>query len=358
MTTAPTRAACAAASPGPARSCPRQAPRRCRRWRGRAASGRLSRRNASSFRELSLTPSSSLIRGFPRPRFLPISTDLLARPFRRFAETPHDSRYPDRSPRVESLIAVGGGDEAAGLDRGLDTPRRVPQARKHCAPPVGRFGAAVLAVGLLVLAVSAAQPSRVPAHADHPGATLPVTRAPGLRLDLVGTFSTPTYVTSAPGDPSRLFIRREARDDSRRQGRRARAAAVPRHPRSRSLDETGRGGPPVGGLRPRLPEDGPALHRVCAERSRRSPRRGEALAIEPLALDPETRARDRALEHRGSLRRPAPLRTRRVPVLERGRRRSAAGRSRQRAEPRRVAREDPAHRPAATGLGAPVRHPA
>jgi glucose/arabinose dehydrogenase len=43
-------------------------------------------------------------------------------------------------------------------------------------------------------------------HADHPGASVPVTSAPGFRLVEVGWFKNPTYVTASPGSPRRLFV--------------------------------------------------------------------------------------------------------------------------------------------------------
>ena len=65
--------------------------------------------------------------------------------------------------------------------------------------------ALLLTLGFL-LVHSAVTAADALAHADHPGATVPITEAPGLRLDLVGTFDQPTYVTSAPGDRSRVFV--------------------------------------------------------------------------------------------------------------------------------------------------------
>jgi glucose/arabinose dehydrogenase len=63
------------------------------------------------------------------------------------------------------------------------------------------------ALGLLAaLGILAAAPAGALGHADHPGATRPTTRAPGLALDEVGTFVRPSFVTAAPGAPARLYV--------------------------------------------------------------------------------------------------------------------------------------------------------
>lgn len=116
------------------------------------------------------------------------------------------------APRVVSALAVclrpwGSADcGRTTISVGAGLGERVREAA-HSSRRLSPGGLAALLVTLgLLLAHAAATTPAARAHEDHPGATVPVTEAPGLRLERIGAFYRPVYVTSAPGDSSRLFI--------------------------------------------------------------------------------------------------------------------------------------------------------
>lgn len=63
-----------------------------------------------------------------------------------------------------------------------------------------------LPILVCVLAGLACFPSSAYSHAYHPGASEPVTSAPGLRLTAVGSFRFPTFVTGDGVSSSRLYV--------------------------------------------------------------------------------------------------------------------------------------------------------
>ncbi len=138
----------------------------------------------------------------------------------------------------------------------------------------------------------------------------------------IGAFYRPVYVTSAPGDSSRLFIVERRGDDPRHEGRGRRPQAVPRHPgpgrhgargSRRALDR----------IRARLRAERPLLHRLRPERPRHPPRGAAARSQRPRsrpAVESAARTRDRALRRTGAFRGQLEVRPRRSPLLERRRR--------------------------------------
>jgi glucose/arabinose dehydrogenase len=83
--------------------------------------------------------------------------------------------------------------------------RACAYALRTCAKGSARVTLRV-SLTIIVLAYLVAQPSSAYSHAYHPGATEPITTAPGLKLARIGKFRYPAYVTSDPQSSSRLYV--------------------------------------------------------------------------------------------------------------------------------------------------------
>ena len=197
-----------------------------------------------------------------------------------------------------------------------------------------------LSIGLLVLcAVVFATGSSERAGAD----------VPDVALTSLGTFASPLYVTSPPGDPGADLRRRARGDGARRQERRRPPHAV--HRRLRRDRRRRRARTALDRLRARLRRVGPRVRvRDAAERHARRVGVPRGARRRRGQRGPPHRAQHPPLRHQPQ-RRPAPVRARRLPLHRRRRQRQLE----QRPEHERPARQDPAHRPARRRSATPSR---
>ena len=181
----------------------------------------------------------------------------------------------------------------------------------------------------------------------------------GVRLQKIGDFDQPVYVTQPPGDDQDLFVVEQTGAGPGGARRRARCPSRSSTSATRSRARGEQGLLSIA-FAPDYPKSGLLLRRLHRHRRRHAGGRVPPLASDPLVADPQSARVVLGVDqpYAEPQRRPASCSGPTGPAVHRPRRRRLGGRpGAQRPGPLHAARQDPAHRPAPLGRKRPTRSP-
>ena len=330
-----------------ARLRPRRGARACcRRWSASRpaspAGGPIAALPPSERFHWLVAPASTIVQPSPGPHRADRRPGRRARPAVR-------ARSCSAEPQVSGFRCVG--------VRWDDQARRRRPAGASAAPVildvVRRLRGLIVVAGIVVLGcggsgdrATARTPDRTPTAATKSSASNAVVAKPGLRLQKIGNFSSPVYVTSPPRRSPPHLRRRAGRHDPDRQGRQEAGAAVPGHREPHQHRRRAR--PAVDGVRPGLRQERAVLRLLHGQERRHPHRRVPPQERQPREPGVGPQAAVRHAHGGQPQRRPAAVRAGQAPVRRprrRRRRRGPARHARQRPGPAHGARQDHPHQP-------------